>query len=89
MFRVEPGSQCEEHGLRVGDQILSVNKTSFKNILHHEAAAILKNNSILIMTIKSVGRIPKLLSSNHVDDSDNSDKEEKDTIEDSKDMNIL
>ena len=50
--RVDPGSVCEQHGLQVGDQILTVNNTSFRNILHNEAASILKNNQLLIMTVK-------------------------------------
>jgi hypothetical protein len=64
---IDPGSVCEEHGLQVGDQILSVNNQSFHNIYHHEAAAILKKESVLIMTIKSVGRIPKILSKKPTD----------------------
>lgn len=49
---MDPGSLSNEHGLLVGDQILTVNNHSFRDILHSEAAAILKNNPILMMTVK-------------------------------------
>ena len=52
---VERQSLGEEHGLQVGDQILLVNGHSFEDMLHSEAAAILKNSNLLIMTIRVSG----------------------------------
>ena len=43
---------AEEHGLKVGDQILDVNGHSFLSILHQEAVAIFRSYPTLIMTIK-------------------------------------
>lgn len=59
---VERCSLGEEHGLQVGDQILLVNGHSFDDMVHSEAAAILKNNDLLIMTIRVSGRIVFLRS---------------------------
>ena len=51
---MDPGSLSDENGLLVGDQILTVNNQSFRDILHSEAAAIIKNNPILMMTVKVI-----------------------------------
>ena len=55
---VDPGSEAESSGLKVGDQILEVNGRSFLNILHDEAVKLLKSSRHLILTVKDVGRLP-------------------------------
>ncbi|XP_010637770.1 whirlin, partial [Fukomys damarensis] len=55
---VDPGSEAESGGLKVGDQILEVNGRSFLNILHDEAVKLLKSSRHLILTVKDVGRLP-------------------------------
>ncbi|XP_034520267.1 whirlin isoform X6 [Ailuropoda melanoleuca] len=55
---VDPGSEAEGSGLKVGDQILEVNGQSFLNILHDEAVKLLKSSQHLILTVKDVGRLP-------------------------------
>uniref|UniRef100_A0A5F9DTD1 Whirlin n=1 Tax=Oryctolagus cuniculus TaxID=9986 RepID=A0A5F9DTD1_RABIT len=55
---VDPGSEAEGSGLKVGDQILEVNGRSFLNILHDEAVKLLKCSRHLILTVKDVGRLP-------------------------------
>ncbi|XP_036995362.2 whirlin isoform X2 [Artibeus jamaicensis] len=55
---VDPGSEAESSGLKVGDQILEVNGRSFLNILHDEAVKLLKSSQHLILTVKDIGRLP-------------------------------
>ncbi|XP_045878308.1 whirlin isoform X4 [Meles meles] len=55
---VDPGSEAESSGLKVGDQILEVNGRSFLNILHDEAVRLLKSSQHLILMVKDVGRLP-------------------------------
>ncbi|XP_008578628.1 PREDICTED: whirlin-like, partial [Galeopterus variegatus] len=55
---VDPGSEAESGGLKVGDQILEANGRSFLNILHDEAVKLLKSSRHLILTVKDVGRLP-------------------------------
>ncbi|XP_048196063.1 whirlin isoform X4 [Perognathus longimembris pacificus] len=55
---VDPGSEAEGSGLKVGDQILEVNGRSFLSILHDEAVKLLKSSRHLILTVKDVGRLP-------------------------------
>lgn len=55
---VDPGSEAESSGLKVGDQILEVNGRSFLNILHDEAVRLLRSSQHLILTVKDVGRLP-------------------------------
>ena len=49
---VDIGSLAEKYGLQVGDQILLVNEHSFRNILHAEAVSVLRNDKVLMMTVK-------------------------------------
>ncbi|XP_055994477.1 whirlin isoform X2 [Sorex fumeus] len=55
---VDPGSEAESSGLKVGDQILEVNGRSFLSILHDDAVRLLKSSQHLILTVKDVGRLP-------------------------------
>ncbi|XP_060056007.1 whirlin [Erinaceus europaeus] len=55
---VDPGSEAESSGLKVGDQILEVNGRSFLNILHDEAVKLLKSSQHLILTVKDIGKLP-------------------------------
>ncbi|KAM9081737.1 whirlin isoform 2-T2 [Megaptera novaeangliae] len=55
---VDPGSEAESSGLKVGDQILEVNGQSFLSILHDEAVRLLKSSQHVILTVKDVGRLP-------------------------------
>ncbi|XP_021117847.1 whirlin isoform X2 [Heterocephalus glaber] len=55
---VDPGSEAESGGLKVGDQILEANGRHFLNILHDEAVKLLKSSRHLILTVKDVGRLP-------------------------------
>ncbi|XP_040613275.1 whirlin isoform X1 [Mesocricetus auratus] len=55
---VDPGSEAESSGLKVGDQILEANGRSFLSILHDEAVKLLKSSRHLILTVKDVGRLP-------------------------------
>ena len=38
---VDSGSSADKSGLQVGDQILSVNETSFESISHYDAAKVI------------------------------------------------
>ncbi|KAM9858191.1 whirlin [Aulostomus maculatus] len=55
---VEPGSSAEREGLRVGDQIVTVNEFMFDNVSHIEAVKVLKGCKKLTMSVCSMGRIP-------------------------------
>ncbi|KAM9464886.1 whirlin-like isoform 2-T2 [Salvelinus alpinus] len=55
---VEPGSFAENEGLRVGDQIVTVNGMLFDRVSHMEAVKVLKGCKKLAMSVCSVGRIP-------------------------------
>nr|XP_044997445.1 whirlin isoform X2 [Jaculus jaculus] len=55
---VDPGSEAESSGLKVGDQILEVNGRSFLSVLHDEAVKLLRASRHLMLTVKDVGRLP-------------------------------
>ncbi|XP_034025510.1 whirlin-like [Thalassophryne amazonica] len=63
---VEPGSSAEREGLRVGDQIVTVNDVTFDNVTHIEAVKVLKGCKKLDMSVCSMGRIPGGYITNHV-----------------------
>lgn len=63
---VEPGSSAEKEGLRVGDQIVTVNEVVFDRVTHGEAVKVLKGCKKLSMTVCSMGRIPGGYVTNHV-----------------------
>ncbi len=49
---MDAGGLAEQKGLKVGDQIVAVNGTSFENITHSNAVDILRSNATLIVTVK-------------------------------------
>ncbi|KAK3087687.1 hypothetical protein FSP39_009179 [Pinctada imbricata] len=55
---VDQGSVAEQAGVKVGDQILSVNGQSFLDITHGEAVHILTTSRVMIMTAKDIGKLP-------------------------------
>ncbi|XP_076315408.1 uncharacterized protein LOC143227939 [Tachypleus tridentatus] len=55
---VERPSAADLAGLKVGDQILSVNDRSFQSVTHDEAVGILKFSPHMIMTVQHIGKIP-------------------------------
>ncbi|KAM6943914.1 whirlin [Lycodopsis pacificus] len=63
---VEPGSSSEREGLRVGDQIVTVNDMMFDNVSHIEAVQVLKGCKMLAISVCSMGRIPGGYITNHV-----------------------
>ncbi|XP_076587084.1 whirlin isoform X1 [Chaetodon auriga] len=63
---VEPGSSAEREGLRVGDQIVTVNDLMFDNVTHIDAVKVLKGCKKLAMSVCSMGRIPGGYITNHV-----------------------
>lgn len=50
--RVDGGGLAQQKGLKVGDQIVAVNATSFENITHANAVEILRSNASLVITAK-------------------------------------
>uniref|UniRef100_A0A7M4F0L4 Whirlin n=1 Tax=Crocodylus porosus TaxID=8502 RepID=A0A7M4F0L4_CROPO len=63
---VEPGSLAEKEGLRVGDQILTVNDKPLDKVTHAEAVKALKGCKKLNLSVHSVGRIPGGYVTNHI-----------------------
>ncbi|XP_068455043.1 whirlin [Clinocottus analis] len=63
---VEPGSLAQREGLRVGDQILTVNDVTFDDVSHAEAVKVLKGCKQLGMSVCSMGRVPGGYITNHV-----------------------
>jgi hypothetical protein len=55
---VEVGSVACDNGLRVGDQIIDVNGTSFFNIRHCQAVETLRSAGSLSITVVDAGRVP-------------------------------
>ncbi|XP_075903254.1 uncharacterized protein LOC142902243 isoform X2 [Nelusetta ayraudi] len=63
---VEPDSSAEREGLRVGDQIVTVNDLTFDSVTHIEAVKVLKGCKTLAMSVCSLGRLPSGCITNHV-----------------------
>ncbi|KAJ4941536.1 hypothetical protein JOQ06_011415, partial [Pogonophryne albipinna] len=63
---VEPGSSADREGLRIGDQIVTVNDLLFDRVSHVEAVQVLKGCKKLAITVCSMGRIPGGYITNHV-----------------------
>uniref|UniRef100_A0A672Z1Q6 Whirlin n=1 Tax=Sphaeramia orbicularis TaxID=375764 RepID=A0A672Z1Q6_9TELE len=63
---VEPGSSAEREGLRVGDQIVTVNDVLFDGVTHIDAVKVLKGCKKLALSVCSMGRIPGGYITNHV-----------------------
>ncbi|XP_072026215.1 uncharacterized protein [Amphiura filiformis] len=55
---VDAGGQAERRGLRVGERILKVNDTTFKNVSHSEAVAALIASRKVTIYVASVGLMP-------------------------------
>ncbi|XP_012935575.1 uncharacterized protein LOC106011234 [Aplysia californica] len=55
VYSVEPGSQGDVQGLRVGDEILDVNGTDFSDITHAEAVTLIRNAWNVILTVHRSG----------------------------------
>ncbi|XP_036403226.1 PDZ domain-containing protein 7-like [Megalops cyprinoides] len=56
--RLDPGGLAEQHGIKMGDQILSANGVSFECISHSSAVEVLKSHTHIMLTIKEAGRYP-------------------------------
>ncbi|KAI1887059.1 hypothetical protein AGOR_G00202130 [Albula goreensis] len=56
--KLDPGGLAEQHGIKMGDQILAANGVSFENITHSNAVEVLKSHTNITLTIKEVGRYP-------------------------------
>ncbi|KAM9811055.1 whirlin-like [Neosynchiropus ocellatus] len=52
---VEPGSSAAREGLRVGDQILTVNDLDLDDVTHVQAVQMLKGFKLLTLTVRSLG----------------------------------
>ncbi|XP_037633723.1 whirlin-like isoform X2 [Sebastes umbrosus] len=63
---VEPSSSAEREGLRVGDQIVTVNDMMFDHVTHIDAVKVLKGCKKLAISVCSMGRIPGGYITNHV-----------------------
>ncbi len=51
-FRLDVGGLAQQKGMKIGDQIGSVNGTSFDNITHANAVELLRSNPSLVITVK-------------------------------------
>ncbi|KAJ8264534.1 hypothetical protein GJAV_G00150410 [Gymnothorax javanicus] len=56
--KLDPGGLAEQHGIKMGDQILAANGVSFENISHSSAVEVMKSHTHIMLTIKEVGRYP-------------------------------
>jgi hypothetical protein len=56
--KIDPGSVAESNDIKPGDQILEVNRISYINILHPDAAKGLKERREMSMIIKEIGKLP-------------------------------
>uniref|UniRef100_A0A8D2LFM2 PDZ domain containing 7 n=1 Tax=Varanus komodoensis TaxID=61221 RepID=A0A8D2LFM2_VARKO len=56
--KVDPGGLAEQHGIKVGDQVLAANGVKFDDISHSKAVEVLKGQTHIMLTIKETGRFP-------------------------------
>ncbi|XP_062319332.1 PDZ domain-containing protein 7a isoform X1 [Osmerus eperlanus] len=56
--KLDPGGLAEQHGLKMGDQILAANGVSFDDITHSNAVEVLKSHTHIMLTIREAGRYP-------------------------------
>lgn len=52
LFRLDPGGLAEQHGIKMGDQILAANGVSFADITHSNAVEVLKSHTHVMLTIR-------------------------------------
>ncbi|MED6295053.1 PDZ domain-containing protein 7 [Characodon lateralis] len=53
--KLDPGGLAEQHGIKMGDQILAANGVSFEDITHSNAVEVLKSHTHIMLTIRSCG----------------------------------
>ncbi|XP_034537926.1 PDZ domain-containing protein 7a isoform X2 [Notolabrus celidotus] len=56
--KLDPGGLAEQHGIKMGDQILAANGISFDEITHSNAVEVLKSHTHVMLTIREAGRYP-------------------------------
>uniref|UniRef100_A0A3B4A685 PDZ domain-containing protein n=1 Tax=Periophthalmus magnuspinnatus TaxID=409849 RepID=A0A3B4A685_9GOBI len=56
--KLDPGGLAEQHGIKMGDQILAANGVSFEDISHSNAVEVLRGHTHIMLTIKEAGRYP-------------------------------
>ncbi|CAN9499782.1 unnamed protein product [Ophioblennius macclurei] len=56
--KLDPGGLAEQHGIKMGDQILAANGVNFDDITHSNAVEVLKSHTHIMLTIKEAGRYP-------------------------------
>ncbi|XP_029925890.1 PDZ domain-containing protein 7a isoform X2 [Myripristis murdjan] len=56
--KLDPDGLAEQHGIKMGDQILAANGVSFDDITHSNAVEVLKSHTHVMLTIKEAGRYP-------------------------------
>lgn len=52
VLRLDPGGLAEQHGIKMGDQILAANGVSFDDITHSNAVEVLKSHTHVMLTIR-------------------------------------
>uniref|UniRef100_A0A671YNR1 PDZ domain-containing protein 7 n=1 Tax=Sparus aurata TaxID=8175 RepID=A0A671YNR1_SPAAU len=50
--KLDPGGLAEQHGIKMGDQILAANGVSFDDITHSNAVEVLKSHTHVMLTIR-------------------------------------
>ncbi|XP_077352001.1 PDZ domain-containing protein 7-like isoform X2 [Festucalex cinctus] len=56
--KLDPGGLAEQHGIKMGDQIMAANGVSFDDITHSDAVEVLKSHTHVMLTIREAGRYP-------------------------------
>ncbi|KAM4592075.1 PDZ domain-containing protein 7a isoform 3-T3 [Odontesthes bonariensis] len=56
--KLDPGGLAEQHGIKMGDQILAANGVTFDGITHSNAVEVLKSHTHIMLTIREAGRYP-------------------------------